>query len=753
MIIRSLRAENVLKYAHLALNELPEQGLIAVSGYNESGKSSIGETICFALFGRTYSLPPEELTKLIRWGETRCLVAVDFIGGDSRQYCVERSLDDAGNQGARLTADDQEEPLAHGADVVTAEIMGLAGFGYNEFIESFYLAQREIVAPHGHSAAVKSMAGLTPLEYVHAQLGEEIKTLTDHMIGAERDMADIHDDLDALGFRPDHLHSLWADLSTSGRQQADKSTRARWLRHVSEQCREGLQLLKSDAAPALKAGVNTSYQSWDAHAERLEASAEHLDQHCARRDAAASAMSESTAALKDISQHIRSQLARFADLKEHTASYRAHLAGLLDEPGSNQAQGEESLPARKARLAQQVQDAKRSRKNARVSTLVFLVLAAVLWAIWALLFQAPNAPLSAGLVGWFNANIPGWQGYGLWWLIAAGVVTVFFTLFLARGLILSERINRYQTESGSLGRRIETVREEAAGLDSLETAPLPEAVEVLRQADDEEIATQASEFAQDPSVTLLEHESLNNYRRLIESLISRTEHDIDKLRGEIADEVAELEGDARVLEDDIEQLHREIPLEQGRRHKADRLRSQMDQLQKKIDDNRRKIEVRNLARDLLDDGIQYASRRFNHDIRNLVGKTLPLMTADRYEHLQIDEALRVRVFSGEKHDFLNLDEISSGTQRQIMLAVRLALAQKLVNTAVDGAQFIILDEPFAFFDQQRMRNSLSVLPQLSDDVTQVWVIAQEIPEDANVDLQIRCEHSVTDLRMDGTGAS
>jgi exonuclease SbcC len=88
-----------------------------------------------------------------------------------------------------------------------------------------------------------------------------------------------------------------------------------------------------------------------------------------------------------------------------------------------------------------------------------------------------------------------------------------------------------------------------------------------------------------------------------------------------------------------------------------------------------------------------------------------------------------------------------------MLAVRLALSQKLVNSAVDGAQFIFLDEPFAFFDQQRMRNSLSVLPKLSDDVTQVWVIAQEIPEDANVDLLIRCEHSVTDLRMDGTGAS
>ncbi|MDQ3796396.1 MAG: ATPase, partial [Pseudomonadota bacterium] len=113
-----------------------------------------------------------------------------------------------------------------------------------------------------------------------------------------------------------------------------------------------------------------------------------------------------------------------------------------------------------------------------------------------------------------------------------------------------------------------------------------------------------------------------------------------------------------------------------------------------------------------------------------------------------DEALRVRVFSGQKHDFLNLDEISSGTQRQIMLAVRLALAQALVNTAVHGNQFIFLDEPFAFFDEQRMRDALKVLPTLSDNIIQIWVIAQEFPEDAHFNLHIRCEHEMTNMKID-----
>lgn len=57
MIINRIRAENVLKYAELSI-DLSPRGLIAISGQNESGKSSIGETVCFALFGRTFRSRP-----------------------------------------------------------------------------------------------------------------------------------------------------------------------------------------------------------------------------------------------------------------------------------------------------------------------------------------------------------------------------------------------------------------------------------------------------------------------------------------------------------------------------------------------------------------------------------------------------------------------------------------------------------------------------------------------------------------------
>ena len=45
MIITALKASDFRKYADLHLTQLPERGLIAVIGCNESGKSSIGDAI------------------------------------------------------------------------------------------------------------------------------------------------------------------------------------------------------------------------------------------------------------------------------------------------------------------------------------------------------------------------------------------------------------------------------------------------------------------------------------------------------------------------------------------------------------------------------------------------------------------------------------------------------------------------------------------------------------------------------------
>jgi len=108
--------------------------------------------------------------------------------------------------------------------------------------------------------------------------------------------------------------------------------------------------------------------------------------------------------------------------------------------------------------------------------------------------------------------------------------------------------------------------------------------------------------------------------------------------------------------------------------------------------------------------------------------------------------MTIQVFSNEKRGYLDLDEISSGTQRQIMLAVRLALSQELASRRIDSNQFLILDEPFAFFDQERTINSLAVLPALSEDLPQIFVTSQVFPEGSSFQHKIACSRDTTELQ-------
>jgi exonuclease SbcC len=49
-----------------------------------------------------------------------------------------------------------------------------------------------------------------------------------------------------------------------------------------------------------------------------------------------------------------------------------------------------------------------------------------------------------------------------------------------------------------------------------------------------------------------------------------------------------------------------------------------------------------------------------------------------------------------------------------------------------------LDEPFAFFDQERTRAALQALPELSHELRQIWIVAQEFPENFPFEAHVRC---------------
>lgn len=619
MIIQRIQSENFLKYTQLDINNLPDSGLIAVSGVNESGKTSIGETLCFALFGRTFTLALEEPRKLIRWGASQCSVSVDFATGpDMTGYSVSRFLDDDGTYGARLERSHDGALLAKGVDNVDRKVRSILGFSYAEFIESFYLAQRELTTPQPHSHTIKVMAGIAPLEKIAQQFKDSIEEEKILQERTETDYKHSRTQLDELGVDDSWFPEL---LKTRNTVNADIEERTE-----------------------LSSALNQSAQDY-------------------------------SEALPELHKH------------------------------------------------------RRTRKFSKIATAIFFGLTAVFGSLWALLALRPGSSIAI--------NTKAIAGH---WLEAIQPVLLPLTTLSALTLVLAA-IALIRSK-----RTLKTLTEKTSHL-SEQLAQVNQFAGKSEQRYSDRIFNVFPETATDQPSLLrsVSLESLENHEKKSKDRVLSAEEAI-KISQRVNNH---LQNNLTINELRQKELEGAIVIETHRLDQASSLRDIRDRLNVKVADHMQRITVREKAVSLLASAAHHQSHRFNQSILELAGDALPKFTQDRYRHLQIDENMDVRVFSNEKRDFMGFEEISSGTQRQIMLALRLAMSEELIYAIDCGKQFIFFDEPFAFFDQQRIRETLSALPQFSEAISQIWLIAQEFPEHIKVDRIIPCSRDIDTLILNG----
>ena len=214
---------------------------------------------------------------------------------------------------------------------------------------------------------------------------------------------------------------------------------------------------------------------------------------------------------------------------------------------------------------------------------------------------------------------------------------------------------------------------------------------------------------------------------------------------------ADLNEQAGALREEVARLEEEITGEREQWEQVEALERSIAGLETKAGRLCDEIAVRELGCELIDGACRRIYSRFHPELRRIVSKILPRLTEDRYEHLEIDDDLRIRVFCKEKNDFVGLAEISNGAHRQLMLCVRLALSQALIASSSKAAQFIFFDEPFAFFDARRMAKAINMLRKISPQITQVWLATQEFDDPSAFDVVLNCDVNNNCLEASGNG--
>ena len=143
------------------------------------------------------------------------------------------------------------------------------------------------------------------------------------------------------------------------------------------------------------------------------------------------------------------------------------------------------------------------------------------------------------------------------------------------------------------------------------------------------------------------------------------------------------------------------------------LQEQLDAAEEEVERLERIEAVLKLAENELEQTMAATYRDFAPRLNAALERNLERATGGRYRKVFVADDLSVRLEAPETGAVIDLGQVSTGTQRLVYLVQRLELVQLIAPSAEPLP--VLLDEPFAHLDSDRMRAALEVLADLAGD--------------------------------------
>ena len=748
MIIHSIHASNVLKYAQLEISNLPEKGKIAISGANESGKTAIVETISFALFGQTFSNNLENITRSIRWGESSCSVDMVFTGSGNNSYTISRSVDKTGTHSAELFITGEDAPFATGPQAVQEEIIKVCGFDFEQYLDSLYLAQMEITSTDSQAETIKAIAGAMPIESIKEDFVREISLEQESIDSIEQEQERINQQIADLDLQEQRRDEIDSEKQQCNDQINIYTEEVNNIQSTSSDIRESGTRIQEAGHALTSAGQSLSVRHWQDHLESVSDSIESMRESVNALDMDSALRSGGE--LKKYTDKLQSRLSSFEPVEQNAYDCRAELATQLGERGCLKKEGVVALPKQQFGIKRKLFSQRSSRVILNALIIAFVVITAILGATWAMLNLFPESTITTTLLNWLDQH-PTWvDNLYLFSLKKTAIALLVIALLMAfLSLRVNMRIKQGNHKLADIREKLDSTRTQADLLDNIKDKTLPEVIQGLSNTEHKPLKAALENFAENDGSTFLSEQVFADHQQNMNSLLDDNANDTAALREDIATRIAKLDKLNEEQTEKLAKLNREIEDIQKRQQEADDLQTVISNMQPKLNEHQQRIQVREMALKLATGTCNNIYSHFNQVLSKYTATVMPKLTEGRYKQIQIGDNLQVRVFATEKNDFADLDELSSGTQRQIMLAVRLAISKALVEAGHQGKQFIILDEPFAFFDRERIRNTIQSLNDLDKNISQFWILTQEFESPEQFELHIDCSRDNDELTVAG----
>src|SRR5436853_509189 len=155
------------------------------------------------------------------------------------------------------------------------------------------------------------------------------------------------------------------------------------------------------------------------------------------------------------------------------------------------------------------------------------------------------------------------------------------------------------------------------------------------------------------------------------------------------------------------------------------LEEQVDEQKRKVLLLQKQLAVVKYSIKGLEQASESLRNRVKPQVERYMSQILPVITSGRYKAVQLEDDYTVRVFDPEAGEFRPKEVFSGGTEDQLLLAMRLAFALALIPQAKGrNPEFLFLDEPLGSSDKVRREGILALMHgELSENFKQIFLIS------------------------------
>lgn len=768
MRLVSLQAQNFKK---LKINKpLPlSEGIILITGLNESGKSTILDAVLYALFGRVIrpsKMPSNE--DIISYGNGEAQVRLEFDIGENRYRAVREVHKTRPNRATlvEVRPNGTTKTLANSVKDVTAEIERLlGGITYDEIVASSVVAQKD-------------------LERLIKQRLDDRRKVINVFLNLES-FNKVQDQLDT------ERNGIEGTSRTPGRLTIERERLDTLNEQLNEYKDTGVQLdnlnvkvdkLKRDQQYQEKQFVNTDnlYKTLNEYGEAVK-QRDSLQREIENKSLLTNNLQQQLASVDTQRTELtraEAEVKKYADLAVAEKAI-ARTSEILERVRGAELQ-KAQLEEREQRLQSQIAETNKRVTSADESQIASSSRPRRIWT-----YLIATAAFGAGAVLSFLLTFAALS-------IALGSLAVVSLLLLTRQIVsLSQQAEatKHQQERLAAAQLVVSWNNELGEVkkdrDTADSTIRQGSNQILQDLSSIESYASYLQGLTDPKEVVEQASSIYNQDKQSLSAVTERVNMLQKRLGEepmLKRQLAQAQLDIATVERKLkntplpslpagvefspELLEEASQMRDSLNESVSRVKTQIEEsmtriielkqfleenkgLEEQVDEQKRKVLL--LQKQLavvkysikgLEQASESLRNRVKPQVERYMSQILPVITSGRYKAVQLEDDYTVRVFDPEAGEFRPKEVFSGGTEDQLLLAMRLAFALALIPQAKGrNPEFLFLDEPLGSSDKVRREGILELMhKELSQNFKQIFLISHVGDLESEADTVIEMEN-------------